>query len=100
MDASKLRRKGKRKPNNHEETRGKINNCKTIHERDEKYPKVCKNEVFGHFEGDTIIGEKRKSAIVTLVDKESKYIVLLKASRKSQKRRYILSTMENQGKED
>ncbi len=84
FDASKLRRKGKRKPNNHEETRGKINNCKTIHERDEKYPKVCKNEVFGHFEGDTIIGEKRKSAIVTLVDKESKYIVLLKASRKSQ----------------
>ena len=84
IDASKLRRKGKRKPNNHQETRGKINDCKTIHERNEKYPNAPESKEFGHFEGDTIIGEKRKSAIVTLVEKSSKYIVLLKASRKSQ----------------
>ena len=84
IDASKLRRKGKRKPNNHQETRGKINDCKTIHERNEKYPDTPESKEFGHFEGDTIIGEKRKSAIVTLVEKTSKYIVLLKASRKSQ----------------
>jgi len=82
--ASELRRKGKRKPNNHQETRGKINDCKTIHERNENYPNASGSKEFGHFEGDTIIGEKRKSAIVTLVEKTSKYIVLLKASRKSQ----------------
>ena len=84
IDSSKLRRKGKRKPNNHQETRGKINDCKTIHERNKKYPYAPESKEFGHFEGDTIIGEKRKSAIVTLVEKTSKYIVLLKASRKSQ----------------
>ncbi len=84
IDAAKLRRKGKRKPNNHQETRGKINDCKTIHERNEKYSDAPEIKNFGHFEGDTIIGEKRKSAIVTLVERTSKYIVLLKASRKSQ----------------
>ena len=37
------------------------------------------------YEGiDTIVGKNRQSAIVTLVEKKSKYIVLLKASRKSQ----------------
>lgn len=84
IDQSKLRRKGKTKKNGQIETRGKINNCKTIHERNEKYPKILYNAEYGHFEGDTIVGEKRKSAIVTLVEKTSKYIVLLKASRKSE----------------
>ena len=90
IDASKLRRKEKIKPNNHQETRGKINDCKTIHERNEKYPYAPENKEFGHFEGNTIVGKKRKSAIGTLVEKTSKYIVLLKASRKSQD---VLDTM-------
>ena len=38
---------------------------------------------YSYFEGDTIVGKARKSAIVTLVEKYSKYIALLKASRKS-----------------
>ncbi len=79
----KLRRKGRRKKNHQKETRGKINDCKSIHERDIKFPKANLNIEFGHFEGDTIIGEKKQSAIVTLVEKQTKYIVLLKASRKS-----------------
>ena len=58
--------------------------CKTIHERDKQYPKASMNQEYGHFEGDTIVGKNRQSAIVTLVEKKSKYIVLLKASRKSQ----------------
>ena len=58
------------------ETRGKINTCKTIHERDEKYPNAKTSIEYGHFEGDTIVGKARKSAIVTLVEKYSKYIVL------------------------
>lgn len=84
IDRSKLRRKGKNHPKNHKETRGKINECKTIHERDEQYPNAPTNQEYGHFEGDTIVGKNRQSAIVTLVEKKSKYIVLLKASRKSQ----------------
>ena len=84
IDAKKLRRKGKNNPKHHKETRGRINDCKTIHERDRQYPKASTNQEYGHFEGDTIVGKNRQSAIVTLVEKKSKYIVLLKASRKSQ----------------
>ena len=84
IDAKKLRRKGKNNPKNHKETRGRINDCKTIHERDKQYPKASMNQEYGHFEGDTIVGKNRQSAIVSLVEKKSKYIVLLKASRKSQ----------------
>lgn len=79
-----LRRKGQKKYSKKEETRGKINNCKTILDRDTLYPEAKANLIFGHFEGDTIVGKKRDSAIVTLVDKHSKYIILLKASRKSE----------------
>lgn len=84
IDINKLRRKGKINPKGHNETRGKINICKTIHERNEKYPNASTSEEYGHFEGDTIVGKSRESAIVTLVEKSSKYIVLLKASRKSE----------------
>ncbi|MFN8605666.1 MAG: hypothetical protein U0Z74_06410 [Romboutsia timonensis] len=49
--------------------------------RDEKYPNA-KTSIEYATEGDTIVGKARKSAIVTLVEKYSKYIVLLKASRK------------------
>ena len=84
IEAKKLRRKGKNNPKNHKETRGIINGCKTIHERDKQYPKASTNQEYGHFEGDTIVGKNRQSAIVTLVEKKSKYIVRLKASRKSQ----------------
>ena len=76
IDINKLRRKGKNNPKGHNETRGKINTCKTIHERDEKYPNAKTSIEYGHFEGDTIVGKARKSAIVTLVEKYSKYIVL------------------------
>lgn len=84
IDINKLRRKGKRNLRGHNETRGKINTCKTIHERDEKYPNSPTSNEYGHFEGDTIVGKSRKSAVVTLAEKNSKYIVLLKAIRKSE----------------
>jgi len=45
---------------------------------------------YGHFVGDTIVGIGRKSAIVTLVEKQSKYIVLLKASKKRRCKRINL----------
>lgn len=84
IEKQKLRRKGKNNPKNHKETRGKINDCQTIHQRDERYPKARSNQEYGHFEGDTIVGKNRQSAIVTLFEKNSKYIILSKASRKSQ----------------
>ena len=40
IEAKKLHRKGKNNPKNHKETRGRINDCKNIHERDRQYPKV------------------------------------------------------------
>ena len=83
IDCKKLRRLGKRKKNGQIEKRGKNNTGKTIHERNEVYPLSSENIEYGHFEGDTIVGEKRQSAIVTLVEKATKCIVLLKASRKS-----------------
>ena len=83
IDKHKLRRKGLRKWTHKNETRGKINVCNTIGQRDEKYPEIADKKTFGHFEGDTIVGKERKSAVVTLAERLSKYIVLLKASRKS-----------------
>ena len=82
IDAKTLHRKGKNNPKNHKETRGRINDCKTIHER--QYPKASTNQKYGHFEGDTLVDKNHQSAIVTLVEKKNKYIILLKASRKSQ----------------
>ncbi|WP_320045848.1 hypothetical protein [uncultured Ilyobacter sp.] len=55
-------------------------------------PYAPKNKEFRHFEVGTIIGKKRETAIVTLVEKSSKYIVLLKASRKIQD---VLNAMNN-----
>ena len=55
--------KGKRKP---------------IRERADSYPNF-KTE-FGHLEGDTIVGEKHKSAVITLVERLSKTIITLKTN--------------------
>ena len=35
---------------------------------------------FGHLEGDTIVGEKHKSAVITLVERYSKAIITLKTN--------------------
>lgn len=40
IQRNKLRRKGRNNSKNHKETRGRINDCKTIHQRDEWYPKL------------------------------------------------------------
>lgn len=38
---------------------------------------IATNE-FGHLEGDTIVGLKHKSAVITLVERLSKVIITLK----------------------
>lgn len=95
IDKKKLRRKGLRKWTHQNETRGKITDCKTIDERNNKYKEIIDKNTFGHFEGDTIVGAKRASAIVTLVERKSKYIILLKASRKSEDVKEVITSWAN-----
>lgn len=68
--------KGKRKPNDYKEKRGKQAFMRNIRERVADYPEF-ENE-FGHLEGDTIVGKDHKSAVITLVGRKSKAIITLK----------------------
>ena len=70
--------KGKRKPNGHSEKRGKQAFRSDLRERAESYLDF-KTE-FGHQEGDTIVGEKNKSAVITIVERCSKAIITLKTN--------------------
>lgn len=49
-----------------------------LRERAELYPDF--HTEFGHLEGDNIVGEKHKSAIITLVERLSKAIITLKTN--------------------
>ncbi|KAA9160457.1 IS30 family transposase, partial [Enterococcus faecalis] len=75
FDFSDLPMKGKRKPNGHQEKRGKHAFRRSIHERSNDYTSF--EEEFGHLEGDTIVGKKHKSAVITLVERLSKVIITL-----------------------
>ena len=68
--------KVKRKPNGHSEKRGKQAVRRDLRDRAVIFPNF-KTE-FGHLEGDTIVGEKHKSAVITLVEGLSKAIITLK----------------------
>ncbi|WP_252314164.1 IS30 family transposase [Sinobaca sp. H24] len=76
LDRSTLPMKGKRKPNGHQERRGKQAFRRTLSEREHDYPAF--SQEFGHLEGDTIVGRHHKSAIITLVERLSKVIITLK----------------------
>lgn len=82
FDVATLPMKGKRKPNGHQERRGKQAFKRHISEREADYPSF-KNE-FGHIEGDIIVGVRHKSAVITLVERLTKFIITLKpAGRKA-----------------
>ncbi|WP_156807257.1 IS30 family transposase, partial [Streptococcus sp. S784/96/1] len=68
--------KGKRKPNGKTEKRGKQAFRRDIRERSKVYPEF--DSEFGHLEGDTIVGKNHKSAVITLVEKQSKAIITLR----------------------
>ncbi|WP_338968685.1 IS30 family transposase [Spiroplasma endosymbiont of Lonchoptera lutea] len=78
FDEKNLLRKGKNKPHKQKETRGRINNCKSIHERNLIIPNIKNIQEFGHLEGDTIVGKDHKSSIITLADLWSKTTIPLK----------------------
>jgi IS30 family transposase len=67
-----LPRKGKKKPKGYQETRGKINGKRAIEERCEE---ANNREAVGHFESDTIIGSGKKGAIMTYVDRKSRFLI-------------------------
>ena len=68
--------KCKRKPNDHSEKRGRQTFKRHISERIEEFPLF--NKEFGHLEGDTIVGRRHGSAIITLVERVSKMIITLR----------------------
>ncbi|EUJ33979.1 IS30 family transposase, partial [Brochothrix campestris] len=76
FDITKLPMKGKRKPNGHNERRGRQAFKRNISERLTDYTQF--NQEFGHLEGDTIVGVHHKSAVITLVERLSKVIITLK----------------------
>lgn len=82
--------KGKRKPNGHKEKRGKQAFTRNIAERKADYPNAAKE--FGHLEGDTIVGLKHNSAVVTFAEPISKMIFTFKpASRKAKDVGFVIN---------
>jgi transposase, IS30 family len=76
FDETILPMKGKRKPNGHQERRGKQAFKRSMTDREAAHPLY--KEEFGHLEGYTIVGVRHKSAVITLVERLSKVIITLK----------------------
>jgi transposase, IS30 family len=76
FDETILPMKGKRKPNGHQERRGKQAFKRNMTDREAAHPLY--KEEFGHLEGYTIVGVRHKSAVITLVERLSKVIITLK----------------------
>jgi len=78
--ARKLRHRGKTRKvkGTVNERRGRFNDVPSVHER----PTSCeKRSWFGHWEGDTVRGKIGHSALVTLVDRKSRYLLSQRVSK-------------------
>ena len=64
----------KRKPANHEESRGTIAEMLSI----EEWPReVADRTMPGHWEGDLILGKQKRTALGTLVERTTRYTILV-----------------------
>ena len=78
-----LRRKGKKRRNRSlYEKRGRIKNMQSINKRPLE---VEKREIPGHWEGDLIIGKNGNSAMGTLVERSSRYVIIIPLQKRDSK---------------
>ena len=74
--------KGKRHPNGYVERRGKTGQLgRSIHQRYQDFPHY--QEEFGHLEADTVQGKAYQGAVMTLVERQSKVMIVLNVHHKS-----------------
>lgn len=74
--------KGKRHPNGYVERRGKAGHLgRSIYQRYHDFPHY--QHEFGHFEADTVQGKAHRSAVMTLVERQSKVMIVLNVHRKT-----------------
>ena len=74
--------KGKRHPNGYVERRGKAGHLgRSIYQRYHDFPHY--QQEFGHFEADTVQGKAHRGAVMTLVERQSKVIIVLNVHRKT-----------------
>lgn len=82
FNVQQLPMKDKRHPNGYIERRGKAGHlgC-SIYQRYRDFPHY--QHEFGHFETDTVQGKARQGAVMTLVERQSKVMIVLNVHRKT-----------------
>ena len=82
--AQQLPMKGQRRPNGYVERCGKAGHLgRSIYQRYQDFPHY--QHEFGHFEADTVQGKAHRGAVMTLVERQSKVMIVLNVHHKTAK---------------